>query len=319
MRAPGVALVALALVLGAPAASAGEEAKPGPFARGSWADAQLFASRAQLVVVGKVVEAGKVEGKGWSLTERGDNVNAPVDIQQELTVEVAETLRGKAEPGRLIVTVKTVSFPLQALYQMRFVGNQRTSRQAVPAVEFALGRDKTLLLFLAAPRREKGGTGKGPERLAADHLDKAAPMEEPDAQVLASVRGFCRASADWSDPPKLPPGEEARVRVLVADLGSDDFEVREKAEAELKAMGARIRPHLEAAAKDKDAERAFRARAVLKAIEPVPGSVELPLGAAPAEAGPGTMKDRPKPKPEPGPEPEPAPPPPRPAPSPADD
>ena len=300
-------------VLFAATAPAGEEAPPGPLARGNWSDAQAGAAKAPLVAVGKVADAGKVEGKSWNMQARGDNVLAPVDVQQELVVEVSEVLRGKLAPGKLTVRVKTVNYPLQSLYQMlnKFDGKRWTNRQVIPAADFALAKDRSFLLFLSEAKAEKGKEKDAPERLAAEHVADASPMEGPDAQLLASARAFCQALADWAQPPKLAPEEDAGLKALAADLGADDFDKREKAEAEFRKVGARAKNYLEAAARDKDPERSFRAKELLKAVEPRPGEVELPKGAGAAGSKPGTMKERPKPKPEgegePAPEPAPGP------------
>jgi hypothetical protein len=234
---------------------------------------------------------------------------APVDVQQGLVVEVSEVLRGKLEPGKLTVAFKTANFPLQSLYQManKFDGKRWTNRQVVPAADFALAKDHTFLLFLSEAKVEKGKEKDAPGSRSAEHVAEAAPIEEPDAQLLASVRAFCQALADWAQPPKLAAEEDAKIKALVADLGADDFDRREKAEADLRALGPRTKAYLDTAARDKDPERSFRAKEVLKAVEPVPGKVELPKGVGGDAAKPGTMKERPKPKPEPEAEPEPAP------------
>lgn len=57
--------------------------------------------------------------------------------------------------------------------------------------------------------------------------------------------------------------QDAPVERWVAELGSEDIEVRERANAALAMLGPRARRALEAAARSKDAEVAARARALL--------------------------------------------------------
>ncbi len=301
------AVLAALTLLAAAEIAAGEESTPGPFSAGDWAEAQENAGKSPLVVIARVVEAAGAKGKGWNMQARGDNNRAPVDVQQECTVEVVEVLRGEPKASKLVVRLNTVQYPLQSLYRMLMVsdGKRTTRRQSVPAGEFALVKDRTYLLFLSAPKDAEA-------RDPVDSQPDTDPVEAPDAQLLASVRGFCRALAAWKDPPKLAPEEDARVRQLVADLGADDFEKRERAEADLRKLGAAVRTYLEAAARDKDPERSFRAKDILKAAEPMPGQTELPFGeAVGGTAKSGTVKNRPKEEPLPEiegvPEPAPAP------------
>lgn len=62
--------------------------------------------------------------------------------------------------------------------------------------------------------------------------------------------------------------DESREKIvkLIDDLGSPDFEKREKAEFELKKLGASAFPYLQEASEDKDLERATRAKRILSAI-----------------------------------------------------
>lgn len=65
----------------------------------------------------------------------------------------------------------------------------------------------------------------------------------------------------------MQDGDQEQVKKLLRDLGSDDFETREKADQALRGMGDEAVPALKEAAEDEDAERAMRARTILKAIE----------------------------------------------------
>jgi hypothetical protein len=87
--------------------------------------------------------------------------------------------------------------------------------------------------------------------------------------------------------PAGPPQEdEKRIRQLIEQLGADDFDAREKAEQELRTIGAPAAPHLEKALDDSDAERADRARRILDAIR------KAPKPAKPEEAFAFVVRDR---------------------------
>jgi len=283
------------LALLAAARARGGEDEPGFYASGRWQDAQAGASRAAVVLVAKVTEAGKPAGGGWDGNTDGATMACKVDVRQDVTVEVEELLAGEAGSGPLAVKFGESMLGMQAVQQFWIAqiqkkkGNYGNRRLGVE--NFALVSGRRYLLFLEAPKPAAGGKdGKG--RAAAAHLKDCAPVENPDAQILASVRGFCRELAVWKSPPKLTADEEKAVLQLVADLGADGFDKREAAEKALRTSGARLRPYLLKASQDRDEERSFRAKALLKALEPEPGKNELP-GGADARV-PALMKERPK-------------------------
>lgn len=65
----------------------------------------------------------------------------------------------------------------------------------------------------------------------------------------------------------LDDAQIAKIKLLIADLGSDDFQTREKATDELPAYGSAAVPLLNAARKSSDAEVVRRAEEVLERIE----------------------------------------------------
>lgn len=288
------------------------EKEPSFYAEVSWRQAQEHAHAAKLVVLAEVTEAGKASGKGWPVqgSARGVRPAIPglpgspayqgvkVDLQQELAVEVREVLRGRAPAGPLRVRLRGIALDAGLIQQRTWRPQEKDPRKrrrtSIPAAEFGLEKGARYVLFLGEPQKpgpgKEGGDGGAGEKPPASpplaaHLDSAAPAEARDAQVLDSVRAFCKALADWADPPPLPPEEEARVRALVDGLGHEDYREREAADAGLRQMGARIRRHIERAAGDRDAERVWRAREILKAIEPLPGREELPGFAPRGDAG----------------------------------
>lgn len=60
--------------------------------------------------------------------------------------------------------------------------------------------------------------------------------------------------------------DEAHIKVLVRQLGDDEFKARERASRQLVKLGSRVRPFLQAALKDDDPEIARRARDCLERI-----------------------------------------------------
>jgi HEAT repeat protein len=77
----------------------------------------------------------------------------------------------------------------------------------------------------------------------------------------------------------LTPETAARARALVRQLGDGSYEQRERADAELSALGRLALPVLRQAAKDPDAEIASRAAAVVERVERAPADA-LALTAA---------------------------------------
>ena len=63
------------------------------------------------------------------------------------------------------------------------------------------------------------------------------------------------------------PATDQRLTTLIAQLGSDDLEAREKAQADLYALGPEIKPRLEKLLADASGEAAKRLRAILDRFE----------------------------------------------------
>jgi hypothetical protein len=70
----------------------------------------------------------------------------------------------------------------------------------------------------------------------------------------------------------------SRLQALIAQLGDDDFQIREQASNQLVQLGVRAKPVLLDATKDADLEVAIRARDCLRRIES--GTTAMMLGAA---------------------------------------
>lgn len=91
------------------------------------------------------------------------------------------------------------------------------------------------------------------------------------ALLAAGCVTFAGARALLADDPAprapLSEEEQARVKQLIDNLGSDDFRIREAASKDLTEMGARVRPQLEAAQKSTVAEVRFRVDQILRRLD----------------------------------------------------
>lgn len=95
---------------------------------------------------------------------------------------------------------------------------------------------------------------------AEEAVLKAAKVGTDGPALLEFLRGQVRSEAD-----------RAKVKDLIAQLGDDSFEVREKATQELVRLGSVALPELRRAAKDGDAEVVTRATRCLQKIAEVKG------------------------------------------------
>ncbi len=133
-------------------------------------------------------------------------------------------------------------------------------------------------------------------RLAEDALQQLAgdwapnPNLTGDDEVSRKIRRDAWA-AWWSntDGPSLlaafrkrtlTPEDLTKVMSLIENLGDKSFTARERASADLVAMGAKIRPLLHQATQSPDLERAQRATACLKQIALADEKNKLPAAAA---------------------------------------
>jgi hypothetical protein len=91
------------------------------------------------------------------------------------------------------------------------------------------------------------------------------------AFLIALVAGFTGAAvlrgALADDPTVATEAEQARIKQLVENLGSDDFRIREAASKGLVEFGAKARPALTEALKSESAEVRFRADQLLRRLD----------------------------------------------------
>ena len=119
-----------------------------------------------------------------------------------------------------------------------------------------------LLTFAAAARAAEPPPKPSPE----ENILRKAGVAVDDDSLLAFFRGRT-----------LGDDEKTKIGDLVRRLGADDFDDRERAAKELRQVGGRAAPLVRAAADSPDTEIASRAKAFLKAVDPLP---PLPAVAA---------------------------------------
>ncbi len=297
-----IGLLAMSAVLWPWGALAGEA--PSLYARGRWQDGQKAAAGSRLVVVAKVVEAGKPKGKGWDGNFQRDSADykswtGEVKIEQRVVVEVSEVLRGRLKGKKLAVNLGAARLSYQDLrthWSRHFRKSARAAVQSIPVTAFALRKGHSYLLFLDAPKTPEAGGGEKAPPPTANHLAGCSPAESGDKTMFKSVRAFCAALAAWENPPTLGAAEAAAVRKLIAQLGDEAYDRRAAADKALRAMALRIAPQLIAASRDKDIERATAARKIIEDFQPRPGKTQHPKVEKAAEK-PKPAKDTRKPGP----------------------
>jgi len=188
-----------------------------------------------------------------------------------VTAEVTELLKGDKE-------VKTVKFSVPVMKQGnkemmlvtrtvdQMAGNARFRRSFQQWVPFELAKDKPALVFLKKTGEKKDADGKVVEREWAVEgpLFGTAPEK-----ATAAARDALKKIAEWDNPPKLSAEDQAAVKQLIADLGSDDFATREAATKALVAKGGGVKPLVEEALKaSKDPEIKQRAEKVIEDLKP---------------------------------------------------
>jgi len=126
-------------------------------------------------------------------------------------------------------------------------------------------RPLALCLCLAALAAEVARSADAERRADDERILKRAGIATDDAGLL----NFFKKSSP----------SEADIRALIAKLGDDSFDVREKASADLSLMGAVAEPFLREAAKSGDAEVRLRAAECLKSIGGGPSAAVLSAAA----------------------------------------
>jgi hypothetical protein len=117
-----------------------------------------------------------------------------------------------------------------------------------------------------------------------DVLEELCAQAKVDFAYLYGIILIAAPERLWPPPPPrsrpLNAGEKARAKSLLAKLGSESPDERDKAAAELRRFGPPVLPLLEAGASDPDAEVAARCRSLTDALCPCPARVFGPPAAA---------------------------------------
>jgi hypothetical protein len=130
-------------------------------------------------------------------------------------------------------------------------------------------------------RRSGAGIGVVAALLVAGLLP-AAGRAAPETDPIKEDEKVVRAANLGTDGPALleffrrrtlADADRKRIEALVMQLGDDSYEVREKASADLAALGSPATPLLHRATKSSDIEVARRAEKCLKQIEQTSGTV----------------------------------------------
>lgn len=192
--------------------------------------------------------------------------------EKTVSAEVTEVLRGDKDLKDVKFTVMVFKqgereMMLITVKQERNVGGNRMQWTQSTAVPFPLAKDKKALVFLKKEGEKKDADGKVVEREWS--LLEGRLFGEPLEKPLAAANSALKKLAEWDLPPKLSAEDEAAVRQLIADLGSETFATRENATKALIEKGAGVKALVEEAAKNSaDAEVKQRAGQILESLKP---------------------------------------------------
>jgi hypothetical protein len=214
--------------------------------------------------------------RGWK------SLNGAVSDMDKNELEDARSSRYTDRVATLLPLLKDKGFTLTALGESK-VNNQPALGVKVESKgqpEVRLFFDKTSGLLVKTEHQ-----GKDPATM------KEVPQEEyfsdyrepdwgaADERILKAARIGVDGPSLLAYLAKQPGGktDAKRLEKLIAQLGDDDFEVREKATAELIAAGAAAVPYLQRAKKSADPEVVRRAEDCLKRIAPGPEQPNVSL------------------------------------------
>lgn len=241
-------------------------------------------ARADLIALVKVTEVGEAKPPGEGL--EGDEAQFAQIFglpnmwdkirKRQVAVEVETLLKGGKEFKDLKqlkfrvfsskATGKELSLVVADAAELA-AANPFKAHYRKPAFAFTLAKGEPGAVFLKAAEK-KDPDGKLVER----RWSPAGPLMGAEAgAVAAAVRGLLKQVAEWEDPPKLSPADQAAVRKLIAELGDGDFKVRDAASKALVARGCAAKPLVQAALEaSPDPEVKSRAEQVLEALKPQP-------------------------------------------------
>jgi hypothetical protein len=193
---------------------------------------------------------------------------------QPLSASEQEHTRASVHSDRVIRLVDLLrdrGFILTALPDGKVDGRDaqgvKVSYRGQPDVSLYFDRASGLLVKYAYRHKAPGPFGGVLEVTLRDYREVCTGAAEERLLRAAKVptdRGLLR----WLREQTPDPERRKKLRELIRRLGDDEFAVREKAEADLKAAGAPALPLLREAARSADPEVATRARRCLAALGP---------------------------------------------------
>jgi hypothetical protein len=225
----------------------------------------------QVETLGQKIQITQVMNgdRGWK------SMNGAVSDLDAAELEEARRSSHADRVASLLPLLTDKGFTLTALGESK-VNNQpalgvKVEMKGQPEVRLFFDKGSGLLVK-AEHQGKEAATGKEvlleeyysdyrePDWTAADErVVKAAGVGVDGPALLAYLTRKTDAKVD-----------EKRIEMLIAQLGDDTFEVREKASADLLAVGPAALPYLRRAAKSSDPEVARRADECLKRIAPGP-------------------------------------------------
>jgi hypothetical protein len=234
--------------------------------------------------------SGQVVGANLSLTQVLDGVKgwrSEDGKVQDLSADEVADLKRTAYIDHVIGLVALLDgkdFTLTGL------GESKANGQPVLGVKVGSKGQKDITLYFAKDSgllfkyayTDKDPTMGDKEALHETYLSdyREPDYAAADLQTLRAAKVGVEGPAlvDYLRKHVPPAGNADKIKELIRRLGDDSFDVREKASADLVALGAAAKPALEAAAKnDTDTEVVRRAQECLRKI-----GDEGPVGALPA-------------------------------------
>jgi hypothetical protein len=213
-----------------------------------------------------------VDGKkGWRKT---GGLGAPQGImdvsEQELASQAGYAHTERV--SRLLPLLEDRGFTLTALAEEKVEGRPavgvKAAYQGQPDVSIWFDKESGLPVKAGYRNSPAPGLPEGlAEMLYGDYRDPDNGAAEEKALAAAGVKADAEAVRAFLK--KQVPDADAvkKARDLVKKLAADDFDVREKAAAEVVTLGKAAVPALEAATLDDDLEVARRAKACLEQIK----------------------------------------------------
>jgi len=241
-----------------------------------------FVHRAPILVLGRAASVRPIEDgvAGGGATDEAEWFAVRVEV--EAFVKGVPVGAEAGDEARAPNRIEFLALPVSIIRGNRLVSalDRETLLPAGARGYFALSDRRE------HPKLAEAGGAAGRIRYAPAPRETYAPCLLCSAPIDAAVKEWLAREAAFARP-KLAGAEDARVRALVRELGSEDFETREAAQAKLAAFGWRAhRLVRELGERHEDREVRRRAADLLEryADEMTPAAVAAAEEAKPALA-----------------------------------